>query len=277
MFEEIVYILKGYGATLVWNDGMAQPHTFEWKHGAVFALPPNVWYKHTNLQGGESARFCAVTSAPVVINLFHNDDFVFANDFIFTDRFNGDPSHFDGSGIALPGRIWESNFIPDVVSFPLQAWPERGGGGSNAFLEIGNGTLTAHISEFQPGTYKKAHRHGPGAHVIILSGEGYSLMWPEGSEKRRFDWKPGSVIVPPELWFHQHFNTGPTPARYLALRWGSQRFPLLRSYGIDRTVKSGGAQIEYEDEDPDIREMYEASLEMNKVQSRMNGLVSRNG
>src|SRR5438552_11776167 len=44
-------------------------------------------------------------------------------------------------------------------------------------LELAKNSMGAHISQFQPGTYKKAHRHGPGAHVIILDGAGFSTLW----------------------------------------------------------------------------------------------------
>ncbi len=52
--------------------------------------------------------------------------------------------------------------------------------------------MNSHISQFPIGTYKKGHAHGPGAHVIVLSGDGFSLMWPEGEEPQRYDWEIGT-------------------------------------------------------------------------------------
>ena len=82
-------------------------------------------------------------------------------------------------------------------------------------------------------------------------------MWPEGEEPRRYEWKEGTMIVPPNLWFHQHFNTGTTPARYLAFKaegvairnaqgvpkaWISQA-PRRRPDRLCRRVAAGAAVV----------------------------------
>ncbi len=281
LYEEMIYVLDGNGSTQVWYDENRKV-SFEWKAGSLFAIPLNAWHRHFNGRGDRPARFLAVTNAPVVINLFHNLDFVFNTPFTFDDRFAGQENYFDGEG-----RLWrnkrnfvlETNFVPDTHSIELYTWKERGAVGRNIMFELAHNTMAAHISEFPVGTYKKAHRHGPGAHVIILSGQGYSLLWPEGEEFRKFDWKPGSMVVPPNLWFHQHFNSGAEPARYLALRWGSRRYDMggaIRSeYGdSDVSVKQGGAQIEYEDEDRRVHEIFESELAKSGAKCRMKSMVA---
>src|SRR6266567_4299844 len=110
------------------------------------------------------------------------------------------------------------------------------------------GEMNSHISQFPIGTYKKGHAHGPGAHVIILSGQGYSLMWPEGDEPRRYDWEVGTLIVPPNMWFHQHFNSGTAPARYLAFK--HEGVAIRNTQGVPKAWISrrlGGDQIDYAD------------------------------
>jgi len=270
MYEELVYVLQGSGATTVWN-GVDAKHSFEWQAGSLFSIPLNVNFQHFNTSGQESVRYVAVITAPVTINLFHNTDFVFNNPYDFTDRFDA-AGKFDGSGKLWQqnrGRfkIWETNFVPNADTHELYRRNNRGAGGSYLCFELAHGTMVAHISEFPVGTYKKAHRHGPGANVIILSGQGFTLLWEDGkwNERVKVDWKPGSIVVPPSQWFHQHFNTGPEPARYLALRWGSNRYGFrpdgpTAEGGTDTSVKDGGAQIEYADEDPEVHRLFEGEL-----------------
>jgi oxalate decarboxylase/phosphoglucose isomerase-like protein (cupin superfamily) len=190
-------------------------------------------------------------------------DFIFGNDFTFADRFvPEDEEYFSGKG-QVWGRKMSVNFVPNTREFQLYEWKERGAGGRHVNFDLAGNVMGAHISEFPVGRYKKAHRHGPGAHVTILTGQGYSLLWPDGDDRVRVDWKPGSVVVPPNNWFHQHFNSGGEPARYLALRWNSwrYRFVVLSSDApVDVSVKQGGAQIEYEDEEQEIHEIFESAL-----------------
>ncbi|MCW2695234.1 MAG: hypothetical protein JWR62_319 [Modestobacter sp.] len=271
MYEELVFVVSGRGTTSVWNGAGAKT-SFEWQEGSLFSVPLNAWSQHFNSSGSEPARFYVVTSAPLMMKLIHNLDFIYNCEFDFTDRFSDKDTNTTEGGTAYAGRVWDTRFIPDVRSMQLKEWSERGAGGSNVMLEIADSSLCGHISQFPVGTYKKAHRHGAGAHVIIISGQGFSLLWREDEPVRRVDWKPGSIVVPPDRWFHQHFNTGSTPARYLAMRWGSQKYPVFKEFMIDKPTSLGGDQIEYVDEDPSILAMFEAELERNGVPNGMRGI-----
>src|SRR6201985_3826031 len=251
LFEETVMILSGRGSTTVWNDA-GQRITFEWKAGALFAIPLNCWHQHFNGSGRDPARFVSVTNAPIVINLYEDLDFIFGTKYDFKGRFNGEPDYFSAKD-ETKGFLLATNFVPHAGTLPFN---------------FAKSSLNSHISQFPIGTYKKAHAHGPGAHVIILSGEGYSLMWPEGEEPRRFDWQVGTLIVPPNAWFHQHFNSGPTPARYLAFKHWTPR----NAQGVPLSwisTRLGGTQIDYADERPLVRRTFAGAIARHGVQSRM--------
>ena len=277
MYEEMVFVLDGSGATSVWYNPDKKV-TFEWQRGSLFAIPLNANFQHFNGQGGRPARMFSVTNAPIVMSLFHNARFIFENEFTFDDRFGDEDRYFEAGGTLYKNRVLETNFVPDAYGITLYEWKERGAGGKNISFELSHNTMASHISEFPVGTYKKAHRHGPGAHVIILGGQGYSLLWPAGGEPKRVDWQPGSVVVPPSLWFHEHFNGGADPARYMALRWGSQRYRVTGGglTGSEEGItveEGGGTQIEYEHEDPKIHQMFEADLKASGALCRMKSMV----
>jgi oxalate decarboxylase/phosphoglucose isomerase-like protein (cupin superfamily) len=268
LFEEMVLILDGRGSTSVWNDA-GQKVTFEWKAGALFAIPLNAWHQHFNGSGQEPARFVAVTNAPPVINLYEEIDFVFNTKHDFKSRFAGEPDYFSAKG-EQKGLLLETNFVADAVNLPLISAKERGAGGGHIRFNMAKGSMNSHISQFPVSTYKKAHAHGPGAHVIILSGEGYSLMWPEGEEPKRYDWQVGTMIVPPNMWYHQHFNTGTTPARYLAFK--HEVVSVRNAQGVPKawiSKRLGGDQIDYVDETPVVRKLFTEALAKHGMKPKM--------
>jgi hypothetical protein len=142
------------------------------------------------------------------------------------------------------------------VDLPFYEFSTKGPGMKHVEIELSSNTLSGHISESPVGVYKKAHRHGPGAYIITLKGRGYSLMWPEGQDWKRFDWGPFSMMSPPNRWFHQHFNLGKEPIRQLALKGWGQKYPIGGWEQMFKSTEAGGDMIEFEDEDPAIRAMY---------------------
>jgi oxalate decarboxylase/phosphoglucose isomerase-like protein (cupin superfamily) len=268
LFEEMILVLDGRGSTTVWND-QGRRITFEWKAGAMFAIPLNCWHQHFNGSGQAPARYVAVTNAPPVINLYEDVEFVFNTKHDFKNRFNGEPDYFSAKG-EQKGLLLVTNFVADAVNLPLISAKERGAGGGHIRFNMAKGSMNSHISQFPIGTYKKGHAHGPGAHVIILSGEGYSLMWPEGDEPRRYDWEVGTLIVPPNMWFHQHFNTGAAPARYLAFK--HEVVSIRNAQGVPKAWISrrlGGDQIDYADETPMVRRIFADELAKRGLAPRM--------
>ena len=285
LFEEVVYVLDGHGSTTL-ETPSDEVRSFEWGPRSLFALPINGRYRHFNGSGSRPARLVATTNLPLVLKAFHNLDFVFANPYVFRERW-GDESHYRGEGNFLPVRPgrhqWETNFVPDLGTFELREWKARGAGGSNIMFVLADGTMHAHMSEMPVGTYKKGHRHGADFHIFPVTGHGYTLLWYEGdSDFVRVDWKHGSVYAPPDRMFHQHFNTSAEPARYLAVAFGGLRYPFSEDkrrtfLGMDVSLRDGGRQIEYEDQDPRIHALYIEELSRRGLEPRMDTFLTGAG
>ena len=151
--------------------------------------------------------------------------------FAFSER-EGAAGAYRGEGELTsirPGRnMWETNFVADLGAFELMAWEARGAGSANMQFLLGEGSMGAHVSEMPVGTYKKGHRHGPGLHIFFIHGEGYTLLWyPGDKDFQRVDWRHGMCFAPPDEMFHQHFDTSARPARYLAVGFGTKRYPIV--------------------------------------------------
>ena len=274
MYEEQVLILSGRGATQFWSEASKEPITLEWQPGSLFSPPLNVKHQHHNGSATEPVRLATANNLPLIMNVYNSPDFVFNLACEFIDRFAGQKNFF--SADMKPGEQEDRvvNFIPDLRAVTLNPHPERGIGFSRLGIHLSGNSMVGHIMAVESGTYKKAHRHGPGAQVIVIAGKGYSLMWYPGKEDKmvRVDWKPGSLLVPPEGWYHHHFTTSTEAARHLALRRGLRQ--VGHPWRPNLSEHEGGHLLEHEDEPPEIRAIYEAELKKERIPFRM-GPVER--
>ena len=272
LFEETVYVVSGRGATQFWYDETAK-QTIEWQRHSLFAIPPNVNFQHMNTDSKHPARYYSSTTAPIMFDLFGNEDFIFNSNYRFLDRFVGPqkdyPTQFKSwSRNEFPPQVWETNFVSDISSFDkLGGFEGRGKGNRGVLFKLSNGRSRVHISEFPEGTYKKAHRHGPAANVIITAGKGYSLMWQGDKELKdvvgravRIDWHEDSVFVPPEMWWHQHFNTNKGLSRYMPIHATGTMTDRQEMGTQSPGHESGKNQIEYSEEDSGICRLFASEL-----------------
>lgn len=272
--DELVYVLQGRGLTTI-SAGDSRQKTFEWQPYSLFNLPRGYAVQLSNAQGHQPCRLLQINALPLAMAVipdpahFFNNPHVEPDDDIFDADNEGlysEAKLVDHGGDR--GALWLGNFFPDLKAWDkLRPMQGRGAGGMGASLVVPGTSFRVGLPTMPVGTYKKAHKHGPGIVIAVPGGsEGLSVMWPEGQEKQFIPWHEGSVFVPPNEWWHQHFNVGATPARYITLHP-----PRHRLFGGGRRGKEAALEpdIEYPDEDPIIRQTFEAELAKRGLKSLM--------
>ena len=90
------------------------------------------------------------------------------------------------------------------------------------------------------------------------------------------------MFPPADKQFHQHFNTSQHPARYLATGTGGLRYPFTYAQrrsllgikpgekgAVSTSIKEGGDQYEYEDQDKRIHAIWLEEMKTNGVEPKM--------
>ena len=229
LYEEVCYVLSGTGTTeFQAPDGHTQ--VIEWGPRSLFSLPMNAPYRHRNTSA-EPARFAAISDMRYLFNLYRSEKFIFETSLRFAERHGG------------------LEAVADVAK--QQPGP----------LTLAKGTLSSDVNELEPGTYREASRQMFGAHLLGVDGEGYMLIWEEGSQDYvRTGWHHGIVTAAPGMRFCQHFNAGAGAARYLDVQMGSQSYPNFRyrraAYGDRSVYAAGSATIPFAAQDPRIHKQW---------------------
>jgi hypothetical protein len=230
--ETCNYVLSGSGKSVfTLSDG--RTIDVEWSAGEAFSAPVNASCVHV-ANGDAPARLVSFSDLRYLIGLYRNEAFLFDNAAPMTKR---QKEAVDAGLSAHPAKM-------ELVQ-------NRGS------LALAAGSIGCDITELAPHSADLASRQMQGAHFLCLSGRGFSLSFDsEASPMTRVDWAPGVLIGLPSMCFHQHFNVGDSPARFMKVELGSLQSPIFRSrrsaYGDETVYSSGSAAISRENERSDI-------------------------
>src|SRR5712692_4630033 len=169
--DEVVYVVEGRGLATVWAGEGKPKRTFEWQKHSLFLLPHNHVHQFTNMQGDRPARLLHYNYLPLAMSAVQDPSFFFNNPYLAPEdsaagEFYSEAKVQRDEQSFANGRersIWSGNFFPD-----MRAWDKiipfwgRGAGGRVVFVRFPGAQIRAHMSVFDPQTYKKGHRHGPG-------------------------------------------------------------------------------------------------------------------
>ncbi|MEA2977067.1 MAG: hypothetical protein QOF19_2587 [Alphaproteobacteria bacterium] len=294
MYEKVVLVLDGRGTTEVWQEGQSKRHVFEWTKGSMFTIPLNANHRFVNAASAPALMLCG-TSAPNVMNLLDNMDFIFNCPYAFKDRFSGADDFFKPNDDVVPDPIRglamrKTNLIPDVVNAELPLDNRRSPGYRRMEPQMANNRFYTWIGQHETGRYSKAHKHASAAVLICLKGGGYTYTWPEslgaqpwaagkGEKVLRQDYEPGGMVSAAPMsgdWFHQHFGTSKEGLRVTA--WHGPNNQRARKAGIPGEqlmdygaidLNKGGSAIPYHQEDPAIRKGFAEALKAQGVANRM--------
>jgi quercetin dioxygenase-like cupin family protein len=297
LWEDIVYVVSGRGSTEVWQNDERRKKVFEWSAGSLFAIPLNATHRIVNATQ-DPALLLVATTAPNIINLVQNTDFVFGSDFAFTDQFDEQDDFYQPKDDLVPDPVrglamQRTNLIPDLATCELPLDNRRSPGYRRIEPHMASETHYMFCGQHEPGRYSKAHAHESGAVLICLSGKGYTYTWPKalgatpwqdghGDLVKMQEYEPVGMVTAAPMngdWFHQHFGASNEPLRLLALfgnsdthRRGGTPGAEMKDYS-SISLKDGGIAIDYRDEDPYVRQEYDRRLKAAGAVNRMSAEV----
>lgn len=108
--------------------------------------------------------------------------------------------------------------IGNAGSVKLRAWPQMGDGVNGLYLRLADyQTSDARILEIPARGKTTSQRHLYEQGIYFMGGPGHTIIQQEGAQPQHFNWQAGTFFASPTYWYHQHFNPGATPARYLSI------------------------------------------------------------
>ncbi len=219
LFDEVFYVLSGAGQiTVELADGRQK--AFDLRPRGLFAPPLNARYRIVNVSQQEPMRLACANNLRILMNIFHDETFFFDNPFAFPER-----QRDCGNG-PIDRNPQKTGFVPDLGTAAMM--PATGSARSQLLLN--ESSLGSQLCEIAANTDEGALCSDAGLHGLCIQGTGHTLLESGGkSPFERIDWKPGLCFALPEHAIHRHVNTGPRPARHVAIGLGTERHPIVHA------------------------------------------------
>ncbi len=282
IFEEVFYVIDGHGSTQV-ETYEGKKHTFEWGPKSLFALPLNCRYQHFNGSGTQRARLYSCNNLPLVINLYRNDAFR-------VPERREIPRARRQVGLLLRRRRTDPEDPgPPHVGNQLRARP-RG----LRTAEVGQARrrrLQHHVRRWPTARCTPTSRRcrsAPTRRATATAPTSTSCA-PRAKATRccgttsRRTWCASTGITASSSRRPTACSTSTsTPARSRPAispsPWAACAIPTLAEkravwLGMDVSVRDGGKQIEYEDQNPKVHPMYLEALAKHGAKSKMGKFV----
>src|SRR5260370_13710457 len=175
-------VVEGRGTPEIRTDDQKKPHTFEWQRGSMFSIPLNTWHRIINA-ASSPALILVASTAPNVMNLFRDIDWIFNNPAVFPTRFDGSQDYFKPKDDIAPDPLRglamrKSNLIPDIFNGQLYLDNRRSPGYLRVEPSMANNVFYGFVGEHETGRYSKAHAHMSSAVRVCLNGKGYTNYLP---------------------------------------------------------------------------------------------------
>jgi gentisate 1,2-dioxygenase len=270
--EAVIFILQGHGYSVV--DGVR----YDWEPGDFICVPIFAWHRHV-CTSDELMVYTAATTGPLGMALgtaIYEDDrhpelWVFAQEseesaktlipggtsgtkvVYHTEDSHAPLSPMDtlyGQQLSFAGREEKTRRAHKVLVKGKEIKLEKTRMGHVAYVvdpKVGfySRVLGSALAEMPPGAHSGAHRHLYEEVNYVLRGRGYSII-----EDRRIDWKAGDTLCIPVFGWHQHFNNGDEPARFLIYH----NRPFMENLG--HLLVQQGEEASRLDVEPDNRTLY---------------------
>jgi gentisate 1,2-dioxygenase len=213
--ETMAFIAAGRGYTELRQSDYTAPIRAQWQAGDVVVVPTNAWHRHVNTDPDQPMRQLSFRNLPLMNNLLHgpgradNRKPAFNMGGRFPGRFDDESDYLTRRVDVAPGVV-ATNLVRGVAD--EAAPPPDGRHGEGVAVQRyemgGQRTLRVELVLVPAGGRTADVGHLAEENVLVLRGEGHTLLSDASGSHHELPWAAGDLVCPPLGVRRQHVAGG---------------------------------------------------------------------